>query len=168
MQNESLNNQLDRDYTLDNVDADSMTKTPKDRAAQRKYWGEKKRKEQWAYEDGMSLEQAENMLEEKQAELKDPNKKIKDKPITQLDTKSIDTKRFIAYAISLLPTTEQGILAREVLTRRMYGQSYEAIGYDLWRTPPGIIRMIEREAIQRVKDEIHKTRNSGAIPIVGA
>jgi DNA-directed RNA polymerase specialized sigma24 family protein len=125
-------------------------------------WGERKRREQWAYDDGMSMDQAANKLSELEESLKKPVK-VNKRAINVMPRK--EAVACVKYAISLLPSNDRSLLIGHIMLRRVHGHSHEEIAKDNG-VHPDMIKLFEREGVQRVNDEIRKSR-ANKIPILG-
>lgn len=146
-----------KDIVMNNIVPGIMDATERDK------WNVRRKKEQWAYEDGMSFDQAVNKLNILEEDLKKPVKVNK----AAINTTSVmDARKFVRYAISLLPSDDRSLVMGEILLRRSYGLEYAEIGKE-FGVSPDMIKMFEEEGIKRVQDAIVKTKNSNKVPIVG-
>jgi len=130
----------------------------------REKWQKRRQDEQWAYEDGMSYEQAENKIKEFEEEVLKKPVKI-DKDAINFQPSSEAAEKFVKYAVSLLPSTERGLLYGSVLLMRVHGCPYWFIAKELSLTPEKVM-ILEAEAKKAVQDVIVKTKNQ-KIPIIG-
>lgn len=107
----------------------------------------------------LNFEEAANVIKEKREKIKRGETQEGERPVSVADIE--DRKKFLRYAINFLKDRR----LKTLLLLRLAGYSHKEIAWHFGRIKPEIVRALEIEALQRVKDEIAQRRLTG-VPIL--